>query len=222
MNKTKAYVKNGGAELVIASGGKITVESGGEIEAIAGSTVTGLTGQTTFADSAEVIAGVENAKVIAPDTLKTLTSTATRNGLIELATDAEVQTGTDVERAVTPAGLRACTSTTTRIGVVEMATAAEALAGADTGRAVTPAGLQGSLGNLELISFVGKNLAGACTATGLKVGDLVLSVTGVVAADVGDMAAKFEATITVNDQIQQSAAENLSTKVYMALIHRKS
>lgn len=75
---------------------------------------------------------------------------------------------------------------------------------------------------VSCLSFVGKNGAGACTMTGVKVGDVVMSVTGQVAADVGNKASLFEAVITVNDQIQQSSATDLSTKVYMALVQRKS
>lgn len=75
---------------------------------------------------------------------------------------------------------------------------------------------------LELIAFAGAAAAGPCTATGLKVGDVILSVTGVVAADVGDQSALFETVVTVNNQIQQVSASNLSTKVYHALVLRMS
>jgi len=51
---------------------------------------------------------------------------------------------------------------------------------------------------------------------------VVLSVTGTVIADVGDKASLFESTITVDDQIQQLDEGDLSSKVYMALILRKS
>ena len=77
-----------------------------------------------------------------------------------------------------------------------------------------------AVGALKYSGFTGKNLAGACTLTGAKVGD---KVTGVVnMTDGGDDSAKFEATITVVDQIQQSAAEDLSTKKFSVLLVVKS
>jgi hypothetical protein len=142
--------------------------------------------------------------------------------LIELASSAETITGTDTTKGVTPAGLQAKVSSATAKGIVELATDAEALAGSDTARAITPANLAGVITKLDIISFAGKNGAGACTMTGVKVGDVVLSVTGTVAADVGDKASLFEAAITVADQIQQSSETDLSAKVFMALILRKS
>lgn len=228
MPRTKVYHARGGAELVAANGGTITIESGGTLVAENGSTITGLTGQTTFASSAEVNAGVVNNKVIAPDTLAGRSASASRTGLVELATDAEAITGTDTARAITPANLAAAATThvaassTTVAGKVELATDAEALAGSDTDRAVTPHALGSSIIKLDIISFTGKNGAGACTATGLKTSDIVLSVTGVAAGTKGDQAAKFESVVTVNDQIQQSDAGDLSSNVYMALVYRQS
>jgi hypothetical protein len=142
--------------------------------------------------------------------------------LIELASSAETITGTDDTKGVSPAGLAALTASATRDGLVELATDAEAILGSDTARAVTPANLAAVTAKLDIISFVGKNGAGACTMAGVAVDDVVLSVTGQVAADVGDKSSLFETAITVADQIQQSSASDLSTKVYMALILRKS
>lgn len=110
----------------------------------------------------------------------------------------------------------------TASGRVELATDAEALLGTDAVRAVTPANLKHVNDMRDVISFMGCNLAGACTATGLKVGDVVLSVTGLASGTVGDQSEKFESTITIADQIQQSQASDLSTNVYMALVQRKS
>lgn len=216
--RTKVYHKRGGTELVVESGGTVRVQSGGTLVAENGSTITGLTGQTTFSSSAEVITGAVTDKVIAPDTLATLTATATRKGLIEIATDAETQTGTDATRAVSPASLAARTGTTARSGVLQLATNAEALAGTDTAKALTPAAATYRLDLRKTVSFAGRNLAGACTLAGVKVGDKVACVTGLVAATVGDQSAKFESTITVNDQIQQSQASDLSTYIYVATI----
>lgn len=113
-------------------------------------------------------------------------------------------------------------ATTSAKGPVELATNAEAYAGTDTERALTPANLLAVNAKVVVWAFAGKNGAGACTLTGAKVGDVVESVTGVVAAKVGNQAADFEATITVNDQIQQSAVGDLSTYVYLVRLLRKS
>lgn len=142
--------------------------------------------------------------------------------LIELASSAETITGTDAAKGVTPAGLQAKVSSATAKGIIELATDAEAMAVTDAERAVTAHGLGAVLARLELIAFSGRNLAGVCTATGLKVNDVLFSVTGVVAADVGDQSALFEAIVTVADQIQQVSATDLSTKVYNAFVLRMS
>jgi hypothetical protein len=181
-----------GGKLKVITGGELKLEAGGTMTVDAGATVTGLTGQTTFASGEEAAAGVVTDKVIAPDTLK----------------------------SAVPSHVPAASATVQ--GKVELATDAEALAGSDTVRAVTPHGLAGAILKIDSISFVGKNGAGACTATGLKVSDVILSVTGVAAADAGDKASLFEAVVTVNDQIQQASATDLSTKTFMALIFRQS
>jgi len=142
--------------------------------------------------------------------------------LIELASGAETITGTDATKGVTPAGLQAKVAGADAKGIVELATNAEALMGSDTERAVTPANLASVLGYSDILSFAGKNGAGACTLTGVKVGDVVRSVTGLAAGTVGDQSAKFETAITVADQIQQSDATDLSSNIYLAYIQRKS
>jgi hypothetical protein len=93
------------------------------------------------ASNAEVQAGTDTVRAVTPAGLASLTATATRRGLVELATSTEAQTGTDTDRAVTPAGLASLTATDARRGLVELATNAEVQAGTDTVRAVTPAGL---------------------------------------------------------------------------------
>lgn len=71
-----------------------------------------------------------------------------------------------------------------------------------------------------LMTFDGVSEAGPCTATGLEVGDVVLSVAGLTAGSLGDASSSFESTITVDDQIQQSAAGDLSSNDYLATIYR--
>lgn len=192
MPRTKVYHARGGAELVAADGGTITIESGGTLVAEAGSTITGLTGQTTFASDAEAITGTLTNKVLSP---KNLSAAATTH---------------------------VAAASTSVAGKVELATDAEALAGSDTARAVTPHGLGNAVSNIEAITFTGAAAPGACTATGLKAGDIILSVTGLASGTKGDQASKFETTVSVNDQIQQSDGGNLSANVYLALVYRQS
>lgn len=142
--------------------------------------------------------------------------------LIELASAQETIAGEDATKGVTPAGLQTKVASTTAKGIVELATNAEAIAGTDTERAITPANLVAVTAMLDIISFVGRNGTGACTMTGAKVGDVVLSVTGTVVTDVGDKASLFESTITANDQIQQLDEGDLSEKVFVAAVLRKS
>jgi ABC-type uncharacterized transport system ATPase component len=103
-------------------------------------------------------------------------------------------------------------------GVVELATNAEAKALQSIELAITPAALGNVLANLRLITFDGRNGAGACTLAGAVDGDLVVAVAGLTEGALGDASASFEAIITVNDQIQQSAAGDLSAKNYLVLL----
>lgn len=107
-------------------------------------------------------------------------------------------------------------------GALGLASNAETLAGVVSTKAVSPASLENALGFTDVWSFVGSNGAGACTLTGAKVGDKVMSVAGLASGTAGNQAAKFEAVITVNDQIQQSDAGNLSANVYLVYLYRKS
>jgi hypothetical protein len=75
--------------------------------------------------------------------------------------------------------------------------------------------------SLRLLAFAGHSGAGACTATGTKVGDTVVGIIDLAAASVS-AAASFESTITVNDQIQQSSASNLSAVKYALIVVAKS
>jgi len=74
---------------------------------------------------------------------------------------------------------------------------------------------------IQAISFSGAAAAGACTATGLEVGDEILAVTGLAAGTAGNQAANFESVVSVDDQIQQSSASDLINNVYLALVLRK-
>ena len=106
----------------------------------------------------------------------------------------------------------------TAAGLVELATDAEAKTGTDTVRAITAANLRAVFTGIKTISFDGKNGAGACTAVGAVAGMKVLGVFGITAGALGNAAASFEAAITVNDQIQQSSASNLSANDYVAIL----
>lgn len=59
--------------------------------------------------------------------------------------------------------------------------------------------------------------AGPLSLSGVKVGDKVASVTGIVGAS-GDQSALFESSITVDGQIQQVSGANLYGKIYRAYV----
>ncbi len=61
--QSKIYEKQGGEELVVASGGKITVEAGGEIDVSAGTLTPGT---TAIADGAVTMAKLASAAVTLP------------------------------------------------------------------------------------------------------------------------------------------------------------
>ncbi len=65
--------------------------------------------------------------------------------------------------------------------------------------------------------FFGLTGAGSIALTGALVGDTVLKLVG-VAGETGDQHAKFEATISVDDQIQQTSANDLSDYLYVAIL----
>jgi hypothetical protein len=121
------------------------------------------------------------------------------------ATDNEVLLGGRDDVAVTPKSLCALASSS-----------AIAVTGTNTTQFVTPAALRAVIQKLKVLSFTGKNNAGACTLTGAAVGDLVLGVAGITT--VGGLASSFESVITVVNQIQQSSTSDLSTKAYTVVL----
>lgn len=181
-------------------------------------------GFVELATDAETITGTDDTRAVTPAGLAALTATTARDGLVELATDAEAITGTDATRAATPANLAAAVATHVptasegAAGKAELATLAETKAGTDAVRIVTPINLAAVLDACKIITFAGKNGAGACTAVGAAVGDKVIGVACITNGSMGAADASFEATITIVDQIQQSAAGDLSTKDYIVLL----
>lgn len=124
--------------------------------------------------------------------------------------------------ALVPSNLAALGGTTSFAGLLALATNAIGLAGTDTAKALTAAILAYVLTQVKIESFMGHNLTGACTLTGVKIGDLVLGVTGIGSTLVGDLSGSFETTITVADQIQQSSNTDLHLNQYMVVILHKS
>ena len=147
-------------------------------------------------------------------------ASATAAGIVELAIDSEVITGTDAVRAVTPAGLQAKVASATAKGIVELAIDAEAKTGTDTTRAITATNLRAVLSGLKFISFAGRNGQGSISAVGAVAGDKVIDVVGISAGHLGRVGTLFEnPLITVNDQIQQTSASDLSVdKLYVAVL----
>lgn len=66
----------------------------------------------------------------------------------------------------------------------------------------------------------GLNGAGACILSEVKKGDLVLGMINITT--LGNEAASFETTVTVNGQIQQTSASNLSANQYHAYVAPQS
>lgn len=187
-------------------------------------------GLVELAIGSEVTTGTDATRAVTPKALADagftaahadeVAATETVAGIVELATTTEAATGTDTARAVTPAGVAAAVpaASTTVVGKVELATNLEARAVTSEALAVTPYGLGHAIAaGLDLISFAGRNGQGACTATGLKVSDIVLTVVGVTTYGAS---AAFETVITVNDQIQQSSASDLNAEGFVALVYR--
>lgn len=83
---------------------------------------------------------------------------------------------------------------------------------------VTGAKLSSNL--FKVLKVVGHSGAGACTATGSLVGERILACFGAPTAGgaLVEAAASFESAVTVNDQIQQSSASNLSTNTYIFVL----
>ena len=94
------------------------------------------------------------------------------------------------------------------------------------GTKTTPRVMMGPAANVGktfvVESFAGRNGAGAITAANLVAGDVVVNLVGVSAAVLGSQAANFEGTVTVNGQIQQSAAGDLTANSYLVFIERRS
>jgi hypothetical protein len=86
---------------------------------------------------------------------------------------------------------------------------------------VLPFGLLAALTQLEAIalqtrqfSFAARIDAGACECKGALVGDHVIALVGIIGAT-GDGHTSFESVITIQDQIQQTSASDLSANTYL-------
>src|SRR5512138_3105003 len=84
--------------------------------------------------------------------------------------------------------------------------------------ALTKIGLTG----IKCLAAAGKNGAGAVTLTGAAVGDRLVAVFGAPTAG-GALEAKvpgtdYEAAVTVENQIQQASASNLSANTYVFIL----
>lgn len=138
-----------------------------------------------------------------------------------IATAAEAAAGTDGKKIVAPVSFAsALTDAMSSAGVVGLASRADTIGVSNNVEAITPYGLGEALIQLFPITFTGKNLAGACTVLGMAVDDKILGVAGLTT--VGDVKSKFESVVTVANQIQQTAAEDLHLENYVALIYRPS
>lgn len=104
----------------------------------------------------------------------------------------------------------------------------ELVSGASVKRALATAGAANGVGGnalsagaMRFYAMTGRNGAGACTLTGAKVGDTVVGVADLAGGSVS-AAASFEGTVSVQDQLQQSSASNLSATKFHVLLVAKS
>lgn len=65
--------------------------------------------------------------------------------------------------------------------------------------------------------FAGLNGAGSVYVPGVRVGDVVIKLTGVYGVS-GSQTANFESTISIDDQIQQTSDADLSEKRYAVIL----
>lgn len=71
--------------------------------------------------------------------------------------------------------------------------------------------------NYRKYEFEGVSASGAISLAGARTGDVVTKLVGVYGAT-GDQSSKFESVITVDDQIQQTHAGDLSANQYVAIL----
>jgi hypothetical protein len=89
---------------------------------------------------------------------------------------------------------------------------------------VAPETVMGALVQLEAealkyrkYDFAGRSGAGAIALPGARVGDAVITLTGVYGV-AGDQGAAFESVVSVADQIQQTSTSNLSDYRYVVVV----
>jgi hypothetical protein len=89
---------------------------------------------------------------------------------------------------------------------------------------VSPETVTGALVQLEAealkyrkYEFAGRNGAGVIALPGARVGDVVITLTGVYGVD-GDQSAAFEDIVSVADQLQQTSASDLSDHRYVVVV----
>lgn len=105
---------------------------------------------------------------------------------------------------------------------VESGGTIDAAAGTTTLKAGSVALTKIGLTGIKCLAAAGKNGAGAVTLTGAAVGDRLVAVFGAPTAG-GTLETKvpgtdFEAAVTVENQIQQASASNLSANTYVFIL----
>ena len=91
--------------------------------------------------------------------------------------------------------------------VVQRAGVAQAAVGAQTGTL--------AIGSLKTLVFTGNSGTGACTVTGLAVGDVVSGVVNIT--DATDGTTSFSGTVSVVDQLMQTGTANLPAKKFFVI-----
>ena len=87
----------------------------------------------------------------------------------------------------------------------------------DKNGAITVNGKTPYTGSIYSVVQAGRATAGALTLTGALVGDQVESIVNLTTP--GDLQSSFETVVSVNGQIQQSTATDLSTKQILFILN---
>lgn len=77
-----------------------------------------------------------------------------------------------------------------------------------------------AVGLQRYLAFSGRNGAGACACSGLKTGDAVVGIVNLT--DGATASSGFETTVTADNQIAQTSADDLSGKKFSVLVQSRS
>lgn len=124
-----------------------------------------------------------------------------------------------LERLASPGGIQTADIADANVTAAKLASAAVTTAKLAAGAGTLP---KSDFTGLKVLAAAGRNGAGAITLTGTVAGDRLIAVFGAPTAggtlQVKVVGTDFESVVTVQDQIQQASASNLSTNTYVFLL----